>query len=332
MSPDPMQKPNDIRAVLNAIEGGSRFLVVPHARPDGDAIGSILACGMILQQLGKHADIVSRDGVPLIYRGLPCTESIRQADRIDGDYDAVILLECDGIERTGLAGLEDRFTINIDHHFSGKLFANVNWIENDACAVAAMVYELAMLAGVRITPEMATCLYTAVLTDTGSFCYAGTDAHTFDVAADLVRHGADPTGIAQHIYFSNPTSKMRLLGAALSNLRREGRLAWMWVTQDDMRRSSAAEEDCEGLVNYAIGISGVDVAVFLRELSNHRVRLSLRSKGDLNVASIAERFGGGGHSHASGCTVDGPLPVATDCILDLLRECLRPSPSEKAIQ
>lgn len=318
-----MQKQNDIRAVLNAIESGSRFLVAAHARPDGDAIGSILACGMILEQLGKDVDMASRDRVPLIYRSLPCAESIRHTDRIDGEYDAVILLECDGIARTGLAGLEGRFTINIDHHFSGKAFADINWIENSACAVAAMVYQLAMMADVRITPQMATCLYTAVLTDTGSFCYSGTDARTFDIAADLVRHGADPSVVAQHTYFSNPTSKMRLLGAALSNLRREGRLAWMWVTHDDMLRASAAEEDCEGLVNYAIGISGVDVAVFLRELSNHRVRLSLRSKGAINVASIAEHFGGGGHSHASGCTIEGPMSVAADCILTHLRAAIR---------
>jgi bifunctional oligoribonuclease and PAP phosphatase NrnA len=162
-----------------------------------------------------------------------------------------------------------------------------------------------------------------VLTDTGSFCYAGTDAHTFELAGDLVRQGANPTLIAQHTYFSNPTSKMLLLGAALSNLHRDGRMAWMWVTHEDMLRTSAAEEDCEGLVNYAIGISGVEVAVFLRELANHRVRLSIRSKGAFDVARIAETFGGGGHQHASGCTIDGPLPSATDRILEHLRETLR---------
>ncbi|MBV8674072.1 MAG: bifunctional oligoribonuclease/PAP phosphatase NrnA, partial [Acidobacteriaceae bacterium] len=191
-----------------------------------------------------------------------------------------------------------------------------------------MIYNLARVIGVEITPEMATCLYTAVLTDTGSFCYAGTDAHTFDLAADLVRSGADPTIIAQNTYFSNPTSKMLLLGAALSNLKRDGRLAWMWVTHEDMVRTHAAEEDCEGLVNYAIAIAGVDVAVFLRELPNRRVRLSLRSKGELNVARIAEHLGGGGHAHASGCTIDGPLPRATDYILEQLRGCLQSSVHE----
>lgn len=325
-----MEQPNEMRAVLEAIDHGRRFLLAAHARPDGDAVGSILACGMMLRQLGKHVDMVSRDVVPLIYRSLPGVEAIRQVERVEGHYDTVILLECDGLERTGLAGLEGRFIINIDHHFSGKAFGNVNWIENGACAVAAMVYKLATAAGVTVTPEMASCLYTAVLTDTGSFCYAGTDAHTFEIAADLVRHGADPVCIAQHTYFSNPTSKMRLLGAALSNLRRQGRLAWMWITYEDVLLASAAEEDCEGLVNYAIGIAGVEAAVFMRELSNHRVRLSLRSKGAINVARVAEQFGGGGHSHASGCTLDGPLPVATDCILKALRDCIQLAHSERS--
>jgi bifunctional oligoribonuclease and PAP phosphatase NrnA len=317
-----MGERHNIHAVLHAIERGQRFLVSGHARPDGDAVGSILACTMILEQLGKQVDMVSCDRVPLIYRSLPCSSAIRQISRAEGDYDAVILLECDGVERSRLRGLEGRFLINIDHHVSGRTFANINWIDTEACAVAEMVYKLAMLAGVRITPEMATCLYTAVLTDTGSFCYEGTDAHTFELAAELVRHGARSAAIAKDVYFSHPTSKMLLLGAALSNLRREGRLAWMWVSHDDMVRTCAAEEDCEGLVNYAIAISGVDVAIFLRELSNHRVRLSLRSKGDVNVARIAERFGGGGHQHASGCTIDGPLPDATEMILDVARHTL----------
>jgi phosphoesterase RecJ-like protein len=325
-----MGERHNIHAVLHAIERGQRFLVTAHARPDGDAVGSVLACAMILEQLGKQVDVVSCDRVPLIYRTLPCSSAIRQVSRVEGEYDAVILLECDGVERSRLRGLDGRFLINIDHHVSGRTFANINWIDTEACAVAEMVYELARLAGVRITPEMATCLYTAVLTDTGSFCYEGTDAHTFELAAELVRHGARSAAIAKDVYFSHPTSKMLLLGAALSNLRREGRLAWMWVTHDDMTRTHAAEEDCEGLANYAIAISGVDVAIFLRELSNHRVRLSIRSKGDVNVARIAERFGGGGHQHASGCTIDGPLPDAMEMILNVARHTLSPTVHEVA--
>ncbi len=315
-----MQSTPAIDAVLSSIAKADHLLVTAHARPDGDAVGSLLACWMMLRQLGKTAEMALSDRVPRIYQSLPCASQVRNWSRVEGDYDTVILLECDGIERTRLDGLRNRFLINIDHHTSGRAFANVNWIDSSACAVAELVYQLAGAAGAGVTAEMATCLYTAVLSDTGSFCYEGTDAHTFELARNLVLLGANPAHIAQDVYFSNPSAKMLLLGAALANLHQDGRLAWLWVSEDDMDRAQAAEEDCEGIVNYAIGIAGIEVAVFLRELRDHRVRLSLRSKGQVNVATIAERFGGGGHENASGCTVDGPLPVATERILTCLRD------------
>jgi len=317
-SPNPLH--DGLDAVLNTIQRGRRFAVCSHARPDGDAVGAMLACGLILDQLGKTADMLSADPVPMIYRSLPCVTSIRHVNRVDGDYDAVILLECDGIQRSRLAGLEGRFLVNIDHHTTGRPFADVNWIDKQACAVAEMVYRLALAARADVTPPIATCLYAGVLTDTGSFCYEGTDAHAFEVARELVGRGADPAGIAREVYFSNPLSKMLLLGAALSNLHREGRLAWLWVTHDDMIRTGAAEEDCEGIVNYAIAIAGVEGAVLLRELPDHRVRLSLRSKGRLNVAQIAASLGGGGHLHAGGCTLQAPLREATERILEIMRQ------------
>jgi len=307
-------------AVLDVVRRSHYFAVCSHARPDGDAVGAMLACGLMLAQLGKQADLVSADPVPLIYRGLPCAPTIRHTARLEGDYDAVILLECDGIQRSRLTGLEGRFLVNIDHHATGRPFADVNWIDTHACAVAEMVYRLAIAAGAEITPQIAACLYAGVLTDTGSFCYEGTDAHAFELARELVGHGADPAGIAREVYFSNPLSKMLLLGAALSNLHREGRLAWLWVTHDDMKRAGAAEEDCEGIVNYAIAIGGVEAAVLLRELPDHRVRLSLRSKGQFDVARIAASFGGGGHLHAGGCTLEGPLREAANRILETMRQ------------
>ncbi len=313
------RRPPIVDAILDAVHDAQHILVTAHARPDGDAVGSVLACGMLLEQLGKPVEMVFSDRVPLIYRWLPCAQRIHHWQRVDGDFDLVILLECDGIERSRLKGLEDRRLINIDHHTSGRNFAHLNWIDMDACAVAEQVFTLARAAGATITPEMATCLYMAVLTDTGSFCYEGTDAHTFSLAHELVRLGAHPVPIAQDVYFSNPMSKMLLLGAALANLRRDGRVAWLSVTTADMERSNAAEEDCEGIVNYAIGIAGVEVAVFLRELPDHRVRLSLRSKGLVNVATVAESFGGGGHENASGCALNGPMPTATGIILARLR-------------
>jgi phosphoesterase RecJ-like protein len=309
-----------IAAILKVLREGERFLVSSHSRPDGDAVGSMLSFGMLLQQLGKRADMVTADSVPEIYRWLPDAANIRHALRIHGPYDAVILLECDGIERAKLRGLEDFFLINIDHHVSGHAYASLNWIDHSAASVGELVYQLVKAAGATITPAMATCLYTTLLTDTGGFTYGSVRASTFEVAHELVLAGADPIKIARDVLYSTPTSKVLLLGAALNTLKREGRIALLWVTHQDMVRTCAADEDCEGIVNFAIGISGVEVAVFLRELPERSIRLSLRSKGKINVAKIAERLGGGGHGNASGCTLDGPLAAALDVVMTELRQ------------
>jgi bifunctional oligoribonuclease and PAP phosphatase NrnA len=301
--------------VLREIQARQRFLLTSHARPDGDAVGSALACCQILRGMGKQADVVMYDGVPRIYKGLPFAASVLQTGHVNGNYEAAILLECDTLERTRLQGLQDRFLISIDHHHSGKPFAHVNWIDPNAVATAEMIYRLALQAGVKITPEIATCVYTAVVADTGSFMFAGTNEHTFALARELVAAGADPVHCARNIYFAHSTAKMRLLGAALSNLHREGGLAWIWVTQEQMERAGAREEDCEGLVNYALSIQDVEVAAFFRELPDHRFRVSLRSKGKLNVAAIAEQFGGGGHECASGLSVNGPLTTAVSRVI-----------------
>src|SRR6476660_778255 len=304
-----------LKDVLKEIEQRNKFLLTSHARPDGDAIGSALACCQILRTMGKEAEVVLRDGVPRIYQPLPFAEQVVQTDRVNGGYEAAIILECDSIQRTRLQGLENSFLINIDHHMSGRPFAHVNWIDPKAVATAEMVYRLAREAGVKISADIATCLYTAVLTDTGSFMFEGTNEHTFELARELVLAGADPAHCARNVYFGHSTAKMRLLGAALSNLHRDGALAWISVSQEQMQRCHAREEDCEGLVNYALSMQGVEVALFFRELPDGRFRISLRSKGKVNVAVIAERLGGGGHQCASGCALDGPLSAATARIL-----------------
>jgi phosphoesterase RecJ-like protein len=216
--------------------------------------------------------------------------------------------------------LEEFFQINIDHHLSGRPYAHLNWIDYEAASVGELVFRLVKGAGIPVTPEMATCLYTTLLTDTGGFTYGSITASTFALARELVLAGADPIAIARDVCFSAATSKILLLGAALNTLKREGRIAWLWVTHNDMVRTCAAEEDCEGIVNVALGIAGIEVAVFLRELPEKRIRLSLRSKGKINVAEIAEQLGGGGHGNAAGCTLDGPLGRATEQILNELRQ------------
>lgn len=308
-----------LRDVLQQIEQRDRFVLTSHARPDGDAIGSALACCQILRAMGKQADVMLRDGVPRIYRTLPFADQVLQANRVTGNYEAAIILECDSVNRTRLEGLEDRFLISIDHHVSGRPFAHVNWIDPHAVATGEMVFRLAREAGTPFSPEMATCLYTALMTDTGSFMFQGTNEHTFALARELVLAGADPSHCARNIYFAHSVAKIRLLGEALRNLNTEGHVGWTWVTQEQMERCGAKEEDCEGLVNYVLSIGEVEVAAFFRELPDGRFRLSLRSKGKLDVARVAEGFGGGGHECASGCSIDGPLAHAVHLVLESLR-------------
>jgi len=315
-----------LERVLQEIRARRCFVVSSHARPDGDGIGSALALGQILRAMGKDADVVMHDGVPRIYQNLPFAERVIQADSVPAGFletsaanGSVILLECDSTRRALLEGLEKCFLINIDHHASGRNFAHINWIDSSVMATAELVFRLARRACVPVDRDIATCLYTALMTDTGSFMFEGTNEHTFTVARELVLAGADPAHCARPIYFGHSTAKLRLLGAALSNLHREGPLAWIWVTQEQMTRLGAREEDCEGLVNYALSIADVQVAIFFRELADRRFRISLRSKGEVNVSTVAEYFGGGGHKCASGCSVDGPLAVAVSRLVDRLR-------------
>jgi phosphoesterase RecJ-like protein len=311
---------NELQEVLEQIKERSRFVLCTHTRPDGDAIGSVLALSGILRTMGKSAEVVISDSVPVIYRPLPFAETIVQASSVNGHYDAAILLECDSVQRTRIQGLEKHFLINIDHHASSRNFAQVNWIDPGACATAEMVFRLGAAAGVKITPAIATCLYTAVLTDTGSFCYASTTAATFELARQLVDLGADPGNIAQNIYFSNPIGKVRVMGAALSTLRCEGPVSWITLDREQIKSCGALDEDCEGVVNYALGIAGIEVGLFFRETSDLRIRVSIRSKGAVDVASIAAELGGGGHECASGFSMEGPMQSAVDVVLARLRK------------
>lgn len=314
--------PPPAQAILDLIGRGERFLVCSHSRPDGDAVGSVLAMGMLLKALGKRVDMVTADRLPVVYRDLPHAGEIRTVLRAHGPYDAAILLECDGLGRTRLRGLDKFPIVNIDHHATGSEWGTLNWIDREAASVGELVYHLIRAAKVLLTPEMATCLYVTVLTDTGGFCYGSTRASTFALAEELVQAGADPIRIAQDIYFSMPPAKLQLLGAALGNLHLEGPLAWLWIRHEDVVRTAASEEDCEGIVNYALSIRGVEAAVFLRELPENHIRLSLRGKGRVNVAAIAESLGGGGHESASGCTLNGPLERALDEILVRFRSAV----------
>lgn len=322
-----------LQQIVAEIRRHTRFLVTSHARPDGDAVGSTLAMGGILHTLGKQVDMVLADAIPQVYRTLPGVARVRQAAAVDpGEYDLVIVLECDGTARTGLQGLEGMRLLNIDHHLTGVAFGHLNWIQPDASAVATMVFEVAVALGVAVTPAIATCLYTALMTDTGSFTYPGTSAETFTLAHTLIDLGAKADSVARDVLYSVSAARIQLLGRALSRVRIQGPVAWSWITQQDLLEFNATDEDSEGTVNYLISIAGVEAAMFLRELSCDPVmfRTSLRSKSVVDVSSAASQLGGGGHRSAAGCTVSGPLETAVARLLAAMQPALHGSSSAKS--
>ncbi len=310
------------KQIADFILNRDRFAVTAHARPDGDAIGSELALALALRALGKTVDIGNADPIPRIYRFLPGAESIRIVDEIDHRCDAVIILECSDYERTGLNGLERHFTINIDHHPATTDFADLNWVDPTSAAVGLMIMRLLKDLQAPITPEVATNLYVAALTDTGSFQHNISNADIFRDMAELTALGADPTAIAQRIYRTQSVPRLRLLEAALRTLELDldGRIAWIRVCREDLEATGALAEDSEGFVNYPISLKGVQAAAFFREDSPDCHRVSLRSKGRCDVGSLARRMGGGGHRNAAGMTIRGAWEQTLSAVLKGLEE------------
>src|SRR4051812_13630999 len=310
--------------VVELIESKRRFAITSHIRPDGDSLGSSLGLYWLLRALDKEVEVVMRDAVPHAYRKLPGAELVRVTPRVDRPYDAVFVIECSDITRPGLIDLEKQFVVNIDHHSTSALFGSVNWIDPTASAVGEMIYNLCKAVGVRVTKEIAECVYTALITDTGSFHYSNTSERTFKVASELVRAGVKPAKISQAVFSSYPWSKIELLGEVLATVKRDpsGRVAWMRQSIEMQERAQAAEEDGDGFVNYPLTCDKVEAVAFLKESTPGVYRASLRSKGDINVARIAEKFGGGGHRNAAGCTLTGSWEDAESTVVALLREAV----------
>ena len=310
MSSPSSDRDSAIAAILEVFRAHNHFLITSHARPDGDAIGSSLAAMYLLQTMGKQAVVALADPVPRSFAGLPGANRIVQTQPVMA-AEVALVLECDSVARTGYDHLAAPVTVNIDHHRSGAHFATVNWIDPSAAAVGAMLYELAVAAGVAISPHFATCLYAALLTDTVRFTSPSLTAETFALAHQLVCLGADAAGVAEAVYHSVRPARLRVLAVALTHLKIEGPIAWSAVTLGEIQAAEAEVEDCEDIVNHVIGIEGVCAGAFLRETADGRYRVSLRSKGRVDVAEVAERLGGGGHQNASGCTIAGRLPEIT---------------------
>ncbi len=313
-----------IADLLALVRAHQTFLVTSHARPDGDAVGSALGTMHWLESMGKQVSVCFADPIPRPFASLPGAERI--LSKLPKEtFEVGMVLECDSVSRTGFPALPAALLVNIDHHHSGTTYAAVNWIEATAPAVGVMIYELAIASGVPLSPSLANCLYAAVLTDTVGFTLPSTTAATFDLARHLLELGADAAGISDAVYFSQRESKVRLLGAVLRGMHVKGPVAWSAVTRSDMDTTGAGVEDSEGIVQHIIAVEGVRAAALLRELPGGKfLRASLRSKGAVNVAQVAEAFGGGGHRNASGCTVAGPLEEAVRRMEDALQAaCLR---------
>ncbi|MBA3784538.1 MAG: DHH family phosphoesterase, partial [Acidobacteria bacterium] len=206
--------------VVELIENKQNFAITTHVRPDGDGIGSSLGLCWLLRSLGKSAEVIVRDGIPAAYAQLPGADEIKQIAEVNGKYDAIFVIECSDLARPGIKGLENQFTVNIDHHATSEHFGTINWIDQTASAVGEMIYNLCKAIGGRITREIAECVYLALVTDTGSFHFPNTTDRTLKVASELVKVGVKPAQISEVVYNSYPWSRIELMRQVLATVQR----------------------------------------------------------------------------------------------------------------
>ena len=303
--------------VVELIESKRRFAITSHIRPDGDGLGSSLGLYWLLRALDKEPEVIMHDPVPQAYRRLPGADEVRVTPRVDRAYDAVFVIECSDVTRPGLENLAEQTVVNIDHHSTTSPFGTINWIDSTASACGEMVYNLCKALGVRPSKEFAECVYTALVTDTGSFHYSNTTDRTFKVASELVRLGVKPAKVSQSVFYNYPWGKIELMSRVLSTARRDptGRVAWLRQTLAMQAEAGASDEDADGFVNYPLSCGEIEAVAFLKETEPGFYRVSLRSKGEVNVARVAERFGGGGHRNAAGCALRGDWDEAERTIV-----------------
>jgi len=260
-----------------------------------------------LWELGKEVRLVNRDPAPAPLTVFPGASRIEVAERIDDPGDAVIVMECGDLTRTGVEGFERGFVINIDHHIGNSNFGALNWFDGTAAACGEMVFELIAELGVPLTPDIATHIYIAILTDTGSFHYSSISPRTFDICRQCVEAGIDPPAIARAIFDSNHLGRLKLFGAVLSKMELDasGRVATVYVDQKLAHECGGTYEDTEGIVNLPLTVKEIEAVAFFKEAGPDDWRVSMRSKGDVDVNAIAAEFGGGGHKNASGCSATG---------------------------
>ncbi len=300
-----------IQQITDVIRSSSSFLITTHEGPDGDAIGSSLALASFLRKLGKDVTVHYKDAVPDLYAFLPGTDSVLPHIP-DRHFDVSFVLDVGERKRAG-----DEFcrfsrvtrTVNLDHHLTCENFADYNLIDTHAAATGILVHRIASAYGYDFDLDTALCIYTAVITDTGSFRYSNTNREAFTVVGEMIECGINAWDVAEKLYESQPLKRLQLLALCLATLDifKNGQAASVTVTREMYAACGADAELTDGFVNYPRSIRGVEVAMFFRQLEEKKFKVGFRSKGNVNVAAFSAALGGGGHHNAAGCTVEGTL-------------------------
>ncbi len=295
--------------VADEIRKRQRFVIASHMRPDGDATGSQLAMAYALRALGKDVRVVSRDKPPVSLWDFPGVGDVEVVTRVDDPGDAVIVMECGDLARTGIDGLEPGFVINIDHHLGNTVYGALNWLDLSAAACGEMVYALIRELDVPLTPEIATHVYVTIVTDTGSFHYSHITPTTFEICRECMEAGAEPAAIAHSLFNNGTLGRLRMFGAILAAMEIDptGRLATLYVDHGIAAACGGTYEDIEGLNNEPLTVREVQAVLFFKEHGPGDWRVSMRSKGAVDINAVARQFGGGGHKNASGCSATGAL-------------------------
>ncbi len=301
-----------IQQIVSSIRQSRTVLITSHEGPDGDAIGSSLGMAAFLKAIGKQVTVHLADPVPELYRFLPGADQVCSTIP-DQDFDLAFVLDVGEFRRAGT-----RFcsfgriaqTINLDHHLTCENFGAINLIDEQAAATGLLVWRIAKAYGLSADYATAICLYVAVLTDTGSFRYSNANREAFESAGELVEQGGlNAWSVAEKLYESQPRKRLELLAKALPTLEfvRDGQVASITVSLDMYAATGSSAELTDGFVNYPRSVAGVEVSIFFRQLEERKYKVGFRSKGTVNVATLAQAFGGGGHHNAAGGTVEGSL-------------------------
>lgn len=314
-----------IEAILNTIRRGHRFLVASHGNPDGDALASTLALTNALLEMGKEVVAYNQDGMSAELAFLPGAAMVVDALAEGELFDAGFILDSGELRRAG-SHLKQccKTLVNIDHHPHSEKFGSIHFVDESACATGVLIYRLLEAAAHPVSLAVATCIYTAILTDTGSFRYSNADPEAFNIAAKLVGLGVSPWEVSANIYENRPEQQLRLLTAALNTLVLSdcGRLGALSVTNQMFAETNTGPEHTDGLINYPRSIAGVEVALLFRQTADDCFKVGFRSKGNVNVGELARQLGGGGHHNAAGATLKGDLTEVRNAVFTRLQSLL----------